>query len=496
MRRSTIVRSTGVLVVAAAVLLLVGPQGAGAQTAPTQPPITAPGADAPDRCTREAAAAFQPGADPGNRVIRVVQVDGYLDPVNASLVERSIRAADPATPSLVVLQVDSSGALDIDLRDLVDAVRTSPVPVAAWVGPSGADARGGAALLVQAAHLSGVAPGSQLGPRYPASLGGESSASRTEAGELATGLGAQHARPDQSVGALVEGERFRSGDAEEAGITDCDAPTLGAFIVDLHGRTVTTARGPVTLSTARVDDNEGRPTRVPNQDVVFSKLPLGDRLVHTLTSPSIALLMLIAGLSLVLFEFYTAGIAVAGVTGAIALVGAFAGFAHLPVRWWAVALVVLAFVSFSVELQVGTLGPYTVLGLLFLLVGSWWMYGGSDRLDPPLWVLAALIVATTVFIVGGMTAMIRSRFSTPTIGREALVGEMGLAVEAVDPQGVVEISGARWRAVTIRATPIEAGAAVRVVAVDGFALEVEPETGGARDHRDRRRSVADAPHPG
>jgi membrane-bound serine protease (ClpP class) len=235
---------------------------------------------------------------------------------------------------------------------------------------------------------------------------------------------------------------------------------------------------------------------VPNQDVVFSKLPLGDRLVHTLTSPSIALLMLIAGLALVLFEFYTAGIAVAGVTGALALVGAFAGFAHLPVRWWAVALVVLAFVAFAVELQVGTLGPYTVLGLLLLTAGSWWMYGGSDRLDPPLWVLAALVVATGIFIVGGMTAMIRSRFSTPTIGREALVGEMGLAVEAVDPEGIVEIEGARWRALTNRATPIEAGEPVRVVAVDGFALEVEPETGGARDHRERRRSVADAPHPG
>ncbi len=469
---------------------------AGAQTATTQPPTTAPGADAPDRCTREAAANFQTGADPGNRVIRVVQVDGYLDPVNASLVERSIRDADPADTTLVVLQIDSSGALDTDVADLVDAVRTSPVPVAAWVGPSGADARGGAALLVEAAHLSGVAPGSQLGPLYPASLGGESSASRAEAASLATSLGSERGRPAGPVADLVAGEHFRSGTAQDDGMTDCDAPTLGAFIVDLHGETVTTSLGPVTLSTAKVDQNDGRPTRLPNQDVVFSKLPLGDRLVHTLTSPSVALLMLIAGLSLVLFEFYTAGVGVAGVTGALALVGAFAGFAHLPVRWWAVALVVVAFVAFAVELQVGTLGPYTGLGFLLLLAGAWWLYGGSDRLDPPLWVLAALVVATMVFVVGGMTAMIRSRFSTPTIGREALVGELGLAVEAVAPQGIVEIQGARWRALTNRATPIEAGAAVRVVAVDGFALEVEPETGGARDHRERRRSVADAPHPG
>jgi membrane-bound serine protease (ClpP class) len=489
-------RSAAVLLVAAALALLAAATPAGAQTDTTAPTTVAPGADAPDRCTREAAAAFEPGADPGNKVIRVVQVDGYLDPVNASLVERSIRDADPATTTMVVLQIDSSGALDIDVSDLVEAVRTSDVPVAAWVGPSGADARGAAALVVQAAHLSGVAPGSHLGPLYPASLGGESSSARAEAAALSTSLGRDRDRDPASVERLVGGGRFNSGAAQDAGMTDCDAPTLGAFIVDLHGKSVSTSGGALTLSTARVDDNEGRPTRLPNQDVVFSKLPLGDRLVHTLTSPSIALLMLIAGLSLVLFEFYTAGIGVAGVTGALALVGAFSGFAHLPVRWWAVALVVLAFVAFAVELQVGTLGPYTGLGFVLLAAGSWWLYGGSDRLDPPLWVVAVLVVATIVFIVGGMTAMIRSRFSTPTIGREALVGEMGLAVEAVDPQGIVEIEGARWRALTNRATPIAAGAAVRVVAVDGFALEVEPESGGARDHRERRRSVADAPHPG
>jgi membrane-bound serine protease (ClpP class) len=481
-----------VLLAAGVLSLAAGP--AGAQTTTTVPP----GADAPDRCTRDAALGFQPGADPGNRVIKVVQVDGYLDPVNASLVEDSIRGADPATTSLVVLQVDSSGALDIDVDDLVAAIRDADVPVAAWVGPSGADARGAAALLVQAAHLSGVAPGSQLGPIYPASLNEESAGRRVRAGALARELGAARGRPAEAVDALVAGDRFRSGDAEEARITDCDAPTLGAFIVDLHGREVTTVGGPgpVTLSTARVDENDGRPVRVPNQDVVFSKLPLDDRLVHTLTSPSVALLMLVAGLALVLFEFYTAGIGIAGVTGALALVGSFAGFAHLPMRWWAVALVVLAFVAFAVELQVGTLGPYTVLGLLFLLAGSWWMYGGSERLDPPIWVIVLLVVATMVFIVGGMTAMIRARFSTPTIGRDGLVGELGRAVEAVDPEGIVEIGGARWRALTNRATPIEEGAAVRVVAVDGFALEVEPESGGARDHRERRRSVADAPHPG
>jgi membrane-bound serine protease (ClpP class) len=84
-----------------------------------------------------------------------------------------------------------------------------------------------------------------------------------------------------------------------------------------------------------------------------------------------------------------------------------------------------------------------------------------------------------------MTAMVRSRFSTPTIGREELIGELGSAEVGIDPDGVVRVRDALWRARTNRATPIERGDRVRVVSVRGITLEVEPESGGARDYRDR-----------
>jgi membrane-bound serine protease (ClpP class) len=85
-----------------------------------------------------------------------------------------------------------------------------------------------------------------------------------------------------------------------------------------------------------------------------------------------------------------------------------------------------------------------------------------------------------------MPSVVRARFATPTIGREWMVGELGDAVEAVDPDGIVRVRDATWRAHTNRATPIAAGGRVRVVAIDGIVLEVEPEDGGARDYRERR----------
>ena len=82
--------------------------------------------------------------------------------------------------------------------------------------------------------------------------------------------------------------------------------------------------------------------------------------------------------------------------------------------------------------------------------------------------------------------MVRTRFATPTIGREWMIGEDGTVVDAVDPDGVVDVGDARWRARTNRATPVSVGDTVRVVAIDGITLEVEPLEGAARDYRERR----------
>ncbi len=502
--RSThrVIRSLAGAAIILGVLSAVAAASAGAQTeattsTPSTRSATAPAADTTqvDECSTAAAASFEPGADPGNKVIRVVQVEGFLDPVNADLITSTLRDADPSDTTLVVLQVDSEGALDIDVDDLVAAVRDARVPVAAWVGPSGSQARGAAALLVQAAPIAGVARGSELGPLFPLSLDGDTAAGRAEAVASLGATNTAHGRPSTVADALIDGQRLGVGEAERSGATECDTSTVGGLIVNLHGVVVDTPDGPVTLSTAKLDEFDGRPTRVANQDVVFSKLSLDKRWVHTFTSPSITLLLFIAGLCLVMFEYYTAGVGLAGVTGAACLVASFAGFAHLPVHWWAMALIFLAFVVFAVELQVGTIGPYTALGTVLLVVGCWNLFAGSSRLDPPVWVFAIVIISTVSFMVGGMTAMVRARFSTPTIGRTSLVGEEGTAIDDVAPEGIVEVRGARWRALTNRATPIRAGEVVRVVAIDGFALEVEPEAGGARDYRERRKPApADAPY--
>ena len=125
------------------------------------------------------------------------------------------------------------------------------------------------------------------------------------------------------------------------------------------------------------------------------------------------------------------------------------------------------------------------------MVGS---LGLFTRLAPSWITWSVAFVGMLLAFFSGMPAMVRTRFSTATIGREWMVGEMGLALTDLDPDGTVSVRSARWPGRTNRATPLQAGDRIRVVSIEGITLEVEPETGGAGTIGSaRRRNVAPPP---
>ncbi len=423
----------------------------------------------------------------GKRGIDVVQVEGYLDPPNVSLILDAIKEANDRRSTLLVLQVKSNGAIDTDVERVVRAIQKSRVPVAVWVGPSGADAKGAATVLLQAAHLAYISPGSGAGPGQPVRLDDPGASTRAGVADRLAALASRNHRDPDGARKLAT-VRLGSSEARDVGATNGVRPTIGELIVQLDGKTVTTAAGELTLSTAKVIGAGRDRRRQPNQEVVFNRLGLGDSLLHRLISPSIAYFLIVVGLALIVFEFYTASIGLAGLVGALCLIGAFVGFSHLPVHWWALGLLFVSMFGFAIDAQAGGLGIWTIIATVCLVTGSWFLYGGAGELRPSWWVFLVVIGGTLLFMLGGMTAMIRSRFSTPTVGREGMIGEEGVAEVAVAPDGVVLIRGARWRARTNRATPIQAGEPVKVASVEGLVLEVEPPEGGAQDYRERARN--------
>lgn len=386
-------------------------------------------------------AAQGPDDDVDDGIAQILKVSGLLDPIVVAFITEEIESATPDV-RVIILQVNSSGAVagDDELDALVRTIETSPIPIAVWVGPSGSRAEGDATRLLAAAAVTGVSPGSRI----------------EVTAELAEGVDLD--------GRTSIGEKVGAETAVELGLVDNDAPVLGEFLVDLPG-----------VETRLVDDR-----REPVTTVRFGQLGLIDQLFHTVASAEAAYLLLVIGGCLLVFELFTAGVGIAGMVGAGSLVLSAYGLAVLPLNLWALVLLGLCFVAFAIDVQTGVPRFWTGVATVFLVIGSFGLFADG----PPSWItLAVGIIGALLAMIGGMPPMVRTRFSTPTIGRDWMIGEVGVARSGVDPDGVVTVRDSPWRAHTNRATPIEAGDGVRVTAIDGLVLEVEPLEGAARDYR-------------
>jgi membrane-bound serine protease (ClpP class) len=387
---------------------------------------------------------FQP-TGPG--YVSVIEVSGLLDRVLVDFVETQLTKAQHQGAIALVLQLNSKGAV-VDqprLDELVRRIRTSSVPVDVWVGPSGSQAAGDATALVGAARTTGVAPGSHV-----------------EATRALVGNRSLNAK-------AAIGDDLSAGDAVDLKVVDNAAPTILQFMVGLDG---------VQSKVVRTAGH--KPVTEPVTQARFAKLPLTSQLLHTVASPPVAYLLFVIGLALMLFELFTAGVGVAGLVGAGSLVLGCYGLAALPTNPWAVALLLLAIVGYGIDIQTGVPRVWSGIATVAFVAGSVVLYDGLSLS----WItLLVAIVGMSLAMLGGMPAMVRVRFSTPTIGREWMVGEVGTARTAVSPDGVVTVRDAPWRARTSRVTPIEPGQEVRVVSIDGLLLEVEPievEAGAGR----------------
>lgn len=428
------------------------------------------GAEGSGNAAAEAAAAQLSPVD-------VQEVSGLLDEIQADAIEKAlVRSADAGSQALI-LQVNTRGAVIPRERmvELLERIAASEVPVAIWVGPSGSRLYGMAAQMLAAADVTAMAPGSRIG-------------------KMGTPVSAEGVTFDFGASTdLLQTETLGFADARKTGAlkfasNDEGVPVLKNMVFTLDGLTVDGPNSKTTVLDTVAESLDGTGQVVREATTVrFFKLGLLPRLFHTVASSPVTYLLLVIGLSLLIFEFFTAGIGIAGLVGAVCSVLACFGLAELPIRGAALVAMLLAMVAFAVDVQVGVPRLWTGVGLVLFSFGSFFLFRDVDGASlRPSWItlLVGIGGAALTYIVG-MPSMTRTRFGTPTIGREWMVGSQGVALDDISPEGTVRVHEGAWRARTNRATPIERGATVNVVAIDGVTLEVEPLEGAAKDYRER-----------
>jgi membrane-bound serine protease (ClpP class) len=418
------------------------------------------------------ASPFAPVASAQSEPI-VVQIDqtGTVDPLSAHYVERVIKDASSRRVEAIVIRIDTPGGLGSSMREIIEAIQASEVPVLCWVGPPGARAASAGTFILISCPFAAMAPGTNVGAAHPVGITGDvldekvtnDAAAYIRALAQANGRNANWAEK-----AVRESVSITADEAKRLEVIDLVVPSIRELLRQTNGLTVPTAGGErsATLQT------EGATVEV-------APMSLGESIFHTLIDPNLAFLLFVFGIVGIVYEVLHPGLNVAGVAGLIMLIASFVIIGMLPVNVAGLVLILAAIGFFILDLQVTGHGLPTVAGITCVVLGGLFLFNPSV---PKAQVSRGLIVGVAVsmglFFYFVVRAAFDARHMGPGSGVETLVGAVGTVTKTLDPLGVVLVRGEQWSARSKGGKLVE-GTKIRVVRVDKLTLEVEPAQAGS-----------------
>jgi membrane-bound serine protease (ClpP class) len=396
--------------------------------------------------------------------VNVIKIEGPIGPVSARFIEQEIERAERESAAALVLEVDTPGGLDTSMRDMIQHIIASKVPVIVYVSPSGARCASAGVFIAMSADAVGMAPGTSIGAAHPVTIGEAEVDEETmdkivnDSASYIKSLASQRGRNEEwAEQAVRESATATADEALELNVIDVVVEDLPGLLSALDGKDIGEAKGG-TLETA-----EATVRRV--------EMGLRFRLLGVLTNPNVAYLLLILGFYGVFFELSNPGSVFPGVMGAIFLVLAFFSFQMLPINYAGILLIVLAIAFFVAEIWVTSGGMLTVGGVIAMFFGSLMLIESPGPfLKISFKVIIPSVIVTAAFFIFVVGAGLRAQRRRVATGREGLVGETGFATTEIDGSGQAFIHGELW---TVTSTErIGKGQEIRVVAITGLKPEV------------------------
>ncbi len=408
----------------------------------------------------------------------IAEYEGIIHPIAAEFIDEAITRADNSGASMTVLVLRTPGGLLESTRTIVSRMLAARAPVVVYVGPSGARAASAGFVILLAADVAAMAPGTHIGAAHPVSAGGEPAGSETMAKKAASDVAAYARSLAQRRGrnatlaaeAVQESRAFTDGEAIAADppLVDLIAGSVEDLLQKLDGRRVTRFDGQqVTLRTAGMATERPQMTRRQN-------------FLSAIAHPQIAYLLLTLGMLGLTVELWSPGAILPGVVGGTCLLLAFFAFQVLSVDTVGLLLIAFGIALLVLEIKVPSFGALGVGGAIALLIGSLMVTNDVPGVRvSSQFVVAAVLAVSGIFLFLGRLA-VRSQRARPVTGAEGLIGTTGRTLTPVSAHepGTVSVHGELWRATS--GTPIPAGRDVRVAAIDGLTLQVD--AADARPH--------------
>jgi len=396
-----------------------------------------------------------------------VDVDGIVHPVTTEVVGSAIAQARAEHAAALLIRLNTPGGLMDAMRETIEEMLACPVPVIAYVAPSGGRAASAGFCLLEAGEVAAMAPGTNTGAAHPVAYGGEMDAVmkakvENDAAAYLRSIVSKRGRNSQLAETAVrESHSFTEREALDQHLIDLVAPNDNALMTALEGRTVTRFDGTTqTLHLAGAEIEDYQPS-------------LRQKVIAAIADPNIALVLLVIGALLIYVEFTSPGLVAPGAIGAILLLLGLSALTVLPINWLGAALLLLSITLFVLEAKFAAHGVLAVSGAFSMVLGAVMLVDSPlPEMRVHLSTALALALPFSAITVLLLSLAIRARRNKAQTGAEGMVGEIGSAMTALAPAGKIFVHGEYWDAVS--SSPVAAGAQVRVTAIAGLQLKVEP----------------------
>ena len=397
----------------------------------------------------------------------VVDVDGMIHPITTEIVAGAIAQAHDDHAAVLIVRLDTPGGLMDAMRDTIQEILASPVPVITYVAPSGARAASAGFFILESGDIAAMAPGTNTGAAHPVAMGGEMDATMAEKvtndaaaymRSICTRRGRDAALAETAV---RQSKSFTEQEALQQHLIDLVANNEQDLLAAVDGRTVTRFNGEKqTLHTA-------------GAAIEVYQRTLRQKIISAIADPNIALVLLVIGALCIYVEFTTPGLVAPGVIGAILVLLGLAALSVLPINWLGAALLLLAFGLFALEAKFSAHGVLGIGGAVAMVLGAVMLVNSPNPEMRVHWSTAiALALPFSLITVLLLSLAVRARRNKVETGSEGMIGEFGSAVTDLAPAGKVFIHGEYWNATA--AQPVAAGSRVKVTGIERLNLTVEP----------------------